>query len=267
MLEPVRIFSDLHLGHRVSRITSVAALRPLIAGAGTVIFNGDTWQELAKPFRERSGKLLDELKQLCAEEGAESVFLSGNHDPGWPGKGWVELNDGKILVTHGDAVLFDGSPWSREAIHRQARIQQLWREHHAAHDDAAERLQLAREIARNLVPPVFPKGKKLWQRIWEAVHPPQRAIQMLLAWFGMAGAAAGFAQHYFPRAEVFIFGHFHRPGIWRRGNKLILNSGAFLPPSPAYWIEWHKGWLSCGKIEENADAFTRGAPIAQWRFH
>jgi hypothetical protein len=42
MSSPIRILSDLHLGHRVSRIASAESLRPLIAGAGTVIFNGDT---------------------------------------------------------------------------------------------------------------------------------------------------------------------------------------------------------------------------------
>ena len=44
MILPVRILSDLHLGHRVSRISSVECFRPLIAGAGTVVFTGDTWQ-------------------------------------------------------------------------------------------------------------------------------------------------------------------------------------------------------------------------------
>ena len=37
MNEPIRILSDLHLGHRVSRITSIESLRPLIAGAATVV--------------------------------------------------------------------------------------------------------------------------------------------------------------------------------------------------------------------------------------
>lgn len=266
MREPVRILSDLHLGHRVSRITQVEALRPLIAGAGTIIFNGDTWQELAKPFRERSGKMLERLREICAEENADAVFLSGNHDPGWPGQGWIELNDGKIVVMHGDAVLFDGSPWSREAIHQREKIRQLWREHRAAENDIHERLRLAREIARNLVPPVYPKGKKIWHRAWEAVHPPRRAIEMLVAWLGMAGTAAAFAQHYFPQAEVFIFGHFHRPGMWRRGRKLILNTGAFLPPSPAYWVEWHNGWLSCGTIKESPSRYTFGKTLGRWRW-
>ncbi|NJM38529.1 MAG: hypothetical protein HC845_12090 [Akkermansiaceae bacterium] len=68
----------------MSRIENVSALRPLIAGAGTIIFNGDTWQELAKVFLKRATEMLEELRWLCAEEGAEAIFLSGNHDPGWP---------------------------------------------------------------------------------------------------------------------------------------------------------------------------------------
>ena len=110
MNSPIRILSDLHLGHKVSRIEDVESLRPLIAGAGTVIFNGDTWQELAKPWKSRAGEMLEELKKLCADEGAEAVFLSGNHDPGWPGKGWIELAEGRIVVNHGDALLFESSP-------------------------------------------------------------------------------------------------------------------------------------------------------------
>ena len=110
MKEPVRILSDLHLGHRVARIERVESLRELISGAGTVVFNGDTWQELAGPFRERSRVMLGELRELCADLGVEAVFLPGNHDPGWEGAGWVELEGGKIVVTHGDALMRAGSP-------------------------------------------------------------------------------------------------------------------------------------------------------------
>ena len=150
MKEPVRILSDLHLGHKVSRLDRVESLRPLIAGAGTVIFNGDTWQELAEPWRERSEKMLDELKLLCADEGVEAVFLSGNHDPGWPGRGWVELAGGKIIVTHGDALLFASSPWKREIILSPQRVAALWDQHPDADHQVEERLRVARQIAREL---------------------------------------------------------------------------------------------------------------------
>ncbi|BCU76058.1 hypothetical protein [Luteolibacter sp. LG18] len=265
MKGPVRILSDLHLGHRVSRIATVESLRPLIAGAGTVIFNGDTWQELALPFREKSARMLDELRALCASEGAEPVFLSGNHDPGWPGTGWLEMAESRILITHGDALFFDGSPWSREAIHGQQMIRNLWREHHAAACNAGERLRLARRIARNLVPKVFPKGKKLWQRVWEAAHPPQRALNMLHAWLSQAGAAADFAERFFPKAEIVIIGHFHLGGIWQRRGRLIINTGAFLPPGKATCVEIHEGWLTCSRVLESTDTCTLEAPFARWR--
>ncbi len=265
MKEPIRILSDLHLGHRVSRISSVESLRPLISGAGTVIFNGDTWQELALVFHEKSGQMLEELKTLCREEGAEAVFLAGNHDPGWPGTGWVELADGKILITHGDALFFDSSPWSREAIAGQERIRELWKQHHAAADDAGERLKLAREIARFLLPRGFPKGKKLRQRVWEAVRPPQRALNMLQSWLNQADAAAAFAEHYFPKAEVVLIGHFHLSGIWKKRDRLIINTGAYLPPGKALWVEWNDGWLSCGKVVEAPERCTLGPADSRWR--
>ena len=74
MKEPVRIFSDLHLGSRVSRIRTVSALRPLLEDAGTVVFNGDTWQELAPELLERSREMLDQLRTLAAEAGCEVVM-------------------------------------------------------------------------------------------------------------------------------------------------------------------------------------------------
>jgi predicted phosphodiesterase len=265
MNAPIRILSDLHLGHRVSRITSVESLRPLIAGAATVVFNGDTWQELALPFRERSAVMLEELISLCRQEGAEPVFLSGNHDPGWPGTGWLELAEGKILITHGDALFFDGSPWSREAISGQAAIRELWAQHHAAADDAGERLKVAREIARYLVPKGFPKGKKLWQRAWEAACPPQRAIKMIHSWLTQAEAAVTFAEKFFPHAEVILIGHFHRSGIWKNRGRLVINTGAYLPPCAALWTEWNHGWLSCGQVDESSGHSTLGPTIARWR--
>ena len=110
---PVRIFSDLHLGHKASRICDVAALMPLFEGAGTVVFNGDTWEELSPAWRGRSGEMCAELRGLLAGAGIDGVFLPGNHDPGEGGVGFVELAGGRIVVTHGDALLRDGAPWKR----------------------------------------------------------------------------------------------------------------------------------------------------------
>lgn len=265
MKEPVRIFSDLHLAHRLSRIARVSLLRPLLAGAGTVVFNGDTWQELACGLRERSNEMLDELRGLCAAEGCEAVFLAGNHDPGWSGPGWLELAGGRIVITHGDALLFDGSPWKRENLAGRQRVLELWREHPQAGQDAGERLRLARAIARTLSSPEPPTGRRLWQRGWDAVVPPQRAFQILHAWWTQGAAGAAFCKRYFPQAEVLIVGHFHRHGCWHRDGRLVINTGSFVSPGRAHWVEWQDGWLRRGVIAESPTTCRLGKVLNAWR--
>ena len=265
MREPVRILSDLHLGHRVSRVSRVAALRPLVAGAGTVIFNGDTWQELAVPFRERAAEMLDELRAMCGEEGCDTVFLAGNHDPGWPGPGWLEMAGGRILATHGDALYFDCSPWSREAMRGQRMIEGLWAARPAAAGDVVERMVLAREIARSLVPREFPRGKTLWQRVLEAANPPGRALRIMDAWAGHPEVGAAFCERFFPLAEVLVIGHFHWPGAWLRRGRLVLNTGAWMNPCSAWCVEWQDGFLRRVKIDECGGEFRPGVIGGVWR--
>ena len=266
MNEPIRIFSDLHLAHPVSRIERVAALRPLLEGAGTVIFNGDTWQELTVAVAHRSAAMLDELRGLCAEVGCQPVFLSGNHDPGWPGPGWIELAGGRIVVTHGDALMFDGSPWKREILTNEARVLELWREHPAANTEAGERLRLARDIARALPAPEPSAGKLLWQRVWDAAIPPRRALLILQAWGSQGTLAADFCRRYFPAAEVAVIGHFHWHGCWLRNGRRIINTGSFVNPGRAHWVEWHAGWLRRGVIDETPAACRLGKVLDVWHW-
>jgi hypothetical protein len=265
MKEPVRIVSDLHLGHRLSRVARVAALRPLLAGAGTVIFNGDTWQELTCAMAGRSAEMLDELRLLCAQEACTPVFLSGNHDPGWPGPGWAELAAGRIIVTHGDALLIDGSPWRREILTGKRRVRELWREHPEAATDAQARLRLAREIARALPSRHEPEGRRLWQRVWDAAYPPQRAWHIMHAWWCQGAAGAAFCKHYFPQAEVLVIGHFHRSGCWLKAGRRVINTGSFISPGRAHWVEWHAGWLRRGLIDESAGQCRPGKVLNAWQ--
>lgn len=262
---PVRILSDLHLGHKVSRVRRVADLRPLVAGAATVIFNGDTWEELAGPLRARSADMLDELRSICAEEGAEPVFLPGNHDPGWPGRGWVELAGGRIVVTHGDAMLYASSPWKREILTNMGKVAEIWRAHPAAAGDAAQRLEVAREIAFALPSRTHSSGRRFLQRAWDAVTPPARALRIIDAWLNQASAAEAFRARYFPAAGFLVSGHFHRHGCWEKNGRVILNTGSFVSPGKAHWVEWNKGGLTRGPVDESRPPFRMGGAIATWR--
>lgn len=266
MNEPVRVLSDLHLGHKLCRIEQVSALRPMIAGAGTVIFNGDTWQELAAPFFNRATTMLEELQALCREEGVEAVFLSGNHDPGWSGPGWVELAEGRIVVTHGDALLAAGSPWKREILVNGGRVRELWDQYPDAAEVAEDRFSIARDIARELCSVEYPTGRSFLQRAWDAVTPPRRAVKMIEAWTIQASVGAKFCADYFPKAEVLLIGHFHWEGCWLRGDRRVINTGSFTSPGRAHWVEWNEGWLSWGLIDEAPDECVKGETLDVWRF-
>ena len=265
MREPVRILSDLHLGHKVSRVEQVESLRPLIAGAGTVVFNGDTWQELLAPMRERSAAMLAELRAICTEEGVDTVFLSGNHDPGWPGDGWISLARGRIIVTHGDTLPFDGSPWKREILAGSARVTELWTQHPNAETDVSERVKLAREMSRALCSVEISRGRSFLQRAFDAACPPKRAIKILQAWFTQPSAGEAFCSRYFPSAEFLILGHFHRQGCWLRGGRRIINTGSFMNPGRAHWVEWNQGRLSRGVINESPTHCRIGKTLGLWK--
>lgn len=265
MKEPVRIISDLHLGNRLSRIATVEQLRPLVEGAGTMVFNGDTWQELAPVFYEASLEMLVGLRALCAEAGCEAVFLPGNHDPGWDGDGWLELADGRIVVTHGDSLLADGAPWKREILNGGEAVLDAWARHPAAVIDPAERHRVAREIARALPTERHPMERGLWRRAWNAAMPPRRGMHMISAWAMQGANGAEFCERYFPRAEVLVAGHFHRHGSWLHRGRRILNTGSFVNPGRAVWVEWADGWLRRGFVEESPLAFRKGPFEECWR--
>lgn len=267
MNEPVRIFSDLHLGHKASRITKVESLRSLFTGAATAIFNGDTWQELAKPWRERSAAMLDELRSLAKSENCELIFLPGNHDPGWPGPGFIELAQGRIIITHGDALLPSGAPWKREVIRNEKTIHDLWEKSPAAAHDPASRLQLAREIATALPSDEFPKSRNLAARVCDAIKPPQRALKIIDACLNQGRNGAAFCETYFPSAQTLIIGHFHYSGIWNHKDKRIINTGSFVVPGTARWAEWQQSTLTVGKISQKNDRFHLDTTLESFHFH
>lgn len=266
MKEPVRILSDLHLAHGVSRISEVRALKTLLDGAGTVIFNGDTWQEISPPWRNRSREMLEELRALCHRVGTDAVFLPGNHDPGFDHPGWIELAGGRIIVTHGDTLFPAGAPWKREVLAVRETIDQWWRERPAATTDIHERIRFARDIARAFSSVEHPTGRSFVQRAWDAAVPPQRAWEMITSWLARPDAACRFLDTYFPRAEVLVFGHFHLHGCWGRKGRLLIDTGSFLNPGRAHWIEWSNGWLTRGCVIEEPGNFQKGPTIDTWRF-
>jgi predicted phosphodiesterase len=260
---PVLILSDLHLGHKASVLDDVAPLEPLLRGAGTLVLNGDTWQELAPEYRAEGSRLWRDLQALCQRLEIDIISLPGNHDPGNRDQDYLALAGGKIIVMHGDTVFPEVAPWSRQAMQKKAELRAIIAAH--PQDTIAQRFALAREVSRLLVPPHYPRRKNIIARVWDAITPPTRAWLMLKSWATMATATRHFAARYFPDCEIMICGHFHRSGIWQRDGLLVINTGSFMPPGSAYWCELHQQTLTLGLIEKRNSQWHRGKTLGVWK--
>ena len=127
------------------------------------------------------------------------------------------------------------------------------------------RPRAVREMARVLPLQEKPFGRRLWQRTWDALYPPQRALRILESWYLQGTAGVEFCQRYFPQAEVLIVGHFHRHSCWCKDGRLVINTGSFMSPGRAHWVEWHAGWLRRGVIDESPNMFRRGQVLDTWQ--
>ena len=229
---------------------------------GTLVLNGDTWQELAHEFYDDSLRLWQELQALCQRREIEIIALPGNHDPGCRDRDSLTLAGGKIVIMHGDTVFAEVAPWSRMAMQKEKELASLIDQH--SQETAADRFAMARAVSRLLVPAHYPRRKSMIARVWDAITPPGRAWRMLVAWTTMVSATRRFAERYFPGCEIVICGHFHRCGIWQDDQVLVINTGSFMPPGSAYWCEWQNQALRVGVIEHRGGQWCRGKVLGHW---
>ncbi len=241
--EPVRVVSDLHLGHPGSRIAAAAELRPLLEGAGTVLFNGDTREMLAKNYLSKGEALFAELRSLIEELGVEAHFMRGNHDPDISDVHHIDLHGRDVLITHGDVLFPEISPWgvSNRSELRQilAQAERLENEDEGK-DDFESRLRRANQVCRFNA--VFDKETKPgllghFHTVHNVVWPPRKLFSLLKCWFGTHGLAADFCAQYRPEARVMVFGHTHLPGIWELGGRTFINTGGYISWGGALMVE------------------------------
>lgn len=244
----VRILSDLHLGHDLSTVRTVASLRPLIAGASTVVFNGDTYQERKSGFRIKAAAMLEELQALCREEGAEAIFLRGNHDPETFAWELLDLEEGRVTITHGDVWLRLISPWSREMPQLRPVLEKI----HAASAtggvvDLEEKFEILRRCRLALPPSMTRQRDQSFRAranlFFREIWPPRRPWEVLKVYAQLPGLAGAFVEQYRPRCQVLVFGHTHRAKIWRRGGRLLVNTGAFVTFAAPLMVEIEEGMV------------------------
>lgn len=263
---PVRFLSDLHLGHDMCTLRRTSELWPLIDGAGTLVFNGDTTEDQSVSFSARSEEMYGELRELCARAGAQMVLLNGNHDPVRWSHDFLDLAGGKLFVTHGHVLLRLISPWSRKIDAHRETLEQIHREYTA---EQVHELKIRFEITRRCslaLPPAETRQEShsllarttlFLREIW----PPKRPWQVLKVWAQLPSLAGRFVSEFRPAARVMLFGHTHRAACWRRDKRLLVNTGGFVTFSRALMAELRNGRLSVFHVDERKGERRPGSPV------
>lgn len=266
--EPLRIISDLHLAHPDCIIEDPRHLAPLFRGVRTVIFNGDTVELRFLKGRLKGRKLAEAVKETCLGEGAQPVFINGNHDPILSATSHLDLVGGAVLLTHGDLLFHDISPWSKEAIvigeaHTRA-LSELADD--AFHDfemrlKAGKRAALALELHK---PPRYRGPLAALATILRECWPPWRPLQIIRCWVETPDKAVDLARVFRPQARFIIIGHTHLAGVWRRGPRVIINTGSFLSVGGRQVVDLHDRELVVRKVERRKGQFELGSEAGRF---
>jgi predicted phosphodiesterase len=263
----VRVLSDLHFGHSACVIDEAHQLAPLLEGADTIVFNGDTLEERAGPFVRRSEEMLVDLREACRAAGAKPVFLTGNHDPGAWDRHYLDLAGGKVFVTHGDAFFELISPWSKNIHETRAGILEIRARYSAGELRELDTLMACTKEACKHTHIYEKSGSNgflnrvrvLTAEMW----PPRRPAAILHSWATAPGRAFDLLGEHRPDAKAILFGHTHFPGIWKKNGATALNTGGYLGTLNARAIDIpaHGNSLTYHRVQKRGGRFHRGRAV------
>jgi predicted phosphodiesterase len=239
-------------------------LRPVLAGVDHLILAGDIWQQrLIGLGGEAAKRLLKDLLEMLDELGISHEVLRGNHDPkGGAGVTW--LANREVLVTHGDAIYDDATPWSRQIGKYREEVSAIIQRFESRSHLAAACADRAKEIAQTLNVVSLPKIPPPFNFFATALWPPSRTFEMLRVWNEMGRGGLRFLEHSGEGAKVLVCGHFHRAGIWERRGKVMINTGAFMKGSRPWAVDLHEGMLTASALRLSDGSFVMGEVKGRW---
>ena len=266
--EPIVVISDLHLGHEHSVLRDVSQLKPMIADAGTVVFNGDTFEPRSVRYRKQSKKLAGELKTMLRHLDTLAVFITGNHDCSSSRHHAMGLFADRLFVVHGDFLLRYVSPWSKKLDHCRDDIDDLYAD--ADPDLLATDLNYRLELCRrscDMMEVVDPNKQSSVMgslafyvgELW----PPRRLVLISQALLTMHRDAQKAMRAYLPDTRVLFVGHNHRPGVWKRNGRWVVNTGGYLKFANAAVGVFEEGELRVHKVKRIGDAMHRGRELVR----
>ncbi|MEO5961102.1 MAG: metallophosphoesterase [Opitutaceae bacterium] len=266
----IRILSDLHYGERMSRIRRLAQLRPLLDGAERIVFNGDTLDTRIGPRPQHTANCRAEVAAFDRESGLRFDFITGNHDPDFSSRHFLEFAGGQVLVTHGDILFNNLVPWSRDAAAIEKRIATAIGNAGPPESLSLEaRFGIWRKVAISIPQRHQSEPDPLkcaLHFIADTIWPPTRLLRVLQVWQIEPDLAAAFARRHWPRARFILTGHTHRPGIRQAPDGVVaINTGAFCSPFGGCAIDLAPSLLRVRRIGFRHGEFRLGGTVTEFR--
>jgi UDP-2,3-diacylglucosamine pyrophosphatase LpxH len=264
-----RIVSDVHFGDRVSRVRSLAQMRPLLDGADALVLNGDTLDTRTSRHPDETEAQRREVLEFFASSGMPVTFLTGNHDPDISSVHELGLAQGRVLVTHGD-ILFDNIvPWSQDAGMIGGKIAAALA---CAPANGALGLEGRLEVFRSVSASIPQRHQSetnplryVLRLASDTVWPPGRIFKMLRAWREAPGRAAALAGKDRPKAKFVMIGHTHKPGVWKTpSGVVVINTGSFCRPFGGMAAEVDSGAVRIREITFRRGEFHIGGKVAEF---
>jgi predicted phosphodiesterase len=266
--DPTLILSDLHLGHRASRIRDPEQLASVFREAKTIILNGDTAELRHQIDRPVGRKLAATLARVCHSSGAKAIFINGNHDPVISHFDHLDLLENQMLVTHGDMLFLGIAPWSRQAYaYRRVHLRALdqlgpdallnFEKRLLAAKRTSLKLQLLEEpTTRGRFPGLGLIARQFW--------PPFRPFMILQAWWKTPKFGARLLQAFRPGARYLLIGHTHFPGCWDYNGRVIINTGSFVLNFGAHAVLLNDKNFEIRKIDRYQKNFVLGKRLRKF---
>jgi predicted phosphodiesterase len=264
--EPIRILSDLHLGHHASLARDIEQIEPLYDGVATVIFNGDTVEMRSPRNRERAVHIMRQVDAFCRAQVAATHFINGNHDPIISTLNHMEVAGGALLVTHGDTFSHEDTrawasdDWASDDVDlEEAQRAQLRRLESILATN--KRVSHAYETAHFTIPDgTWGQFTTFMKQTW----PPRRFVHMVSGWRNNPLHALNLVRAHHPTARCMIIGHTHRPGIWHRHGYCVINTGSYLPVLGRMAVDYENGLVTARKVVFRKRKFHLGRIVARF---
>ncbi|MCK5113521.1 MAG: metallophosphoesterase family protein [Phycisphaerae bacterium] len=269
---PVVLFSDLHLCSKSHHHWQgeLERLRGLWADAKTVIFNGDSISWKIARHHDQCEKIRDEITDYFRSHGLETVFIAGNSDQEVCSRDYQFIRDEKILVLHGHAIFKSVSPWNYHA----AKIKQLRHEFlESIPQTSRNTLDVATQSARTATVEIQRQCMNnrcktgLSSYIFLKRHnfrTLMRISKILKSWKTAPKLGADFMERYAPQAKFLIMGHTHRSGVWKIGERIIINTGSIKKPRTALYIRIENDVLKVFRIRRDKKQLICGQLVEEF---